>query len=161
MQHEAYNKLYSLSEKVHSLDDADIRQDFDYLQVSDHFYYMSTKFFSDGEVHSYFNPYDSPYDAFINYMNVLSDFEIRVNAAVQAGADDDVARLSKIILEKEEQLEKLEKRLAAKETSALKKKSTPKKASTSRKPSSQQNAGALKKVSAAKKGPTPKKSKKS
>ena len=58
-----------------------LMQDFTYLQVSDHFYYMSTKFFSDGEVHSYFNPYDTPYDAFINYMNVLSDFEIRVNAA--------------------------------------------------------------------------------
>ena len=43
---------------------------------------MSTKFFSDGEVHKYFNPYDSPYDAFINYMNVLSDFIIRIDDAV-------------------------------------------------------------------------------
>jgi len=128
MQHEAFNKLYSLCDKVKSVDDAAIRQDFDYLQVSDHFYYMSTKFFSDGEVHSYFNPYDTPYDAFINYMNVLSDFEIRVNAAIQTGGDNDVARLSKIIKEKEEQLEKLEKRLAAKKTS------TPKKTSTAKKP---------------------------
>ena len=48
------------------------------MQESDHFYYMATKWFSDGDVHSYFNPYDSPYEAFINYMNVLSDFEIEV-----------------------------------------------------------------------------------
>ena len=57
MQQEAFNKLYSLSDKVYATDDQDIKQDFTYLQVSDHFYYMSTKFFSDGEVHSYFNPY--------------------------------------------------------------------------------------------------------
>ena len=48
------------------------------LQESDHFYYMCTKFFSDGAVHTYFNPYDTPYEAFINYMNVLSDLMIRV-----------------------------------------------------------------------------------
>jgi len=122
MQNEAFDKLYSLCDKVNDIDDQAIKQDFDYLQVSDHFYYMSTKFFSDGEVHSYFNPYDTPYDAFINYMNVLSDFEIRVNAAVEAGEDNDLARLSKIIKEKDEQIEKLEKRLTAN------KKSTPKKA---------------------------------
>ncbi len=43
---------------------------------------MSTKFFSDGEVHSYFNPYNTPYEAFINYMNALSDFIIRIDDAV-------------------------------------------------------------------------------
>ena len=112
LQNEAFNKLYSLGEKVYASGDDAIKQDYTYLQVSDHFYYMSTKFFSDGEVHSYFNPYDTPYDAFINYMNVLSDFEIRVNASVQSSKDDQVARLSRIIKEKDEQLEKLEKRLA-------------------------------------------------
>lgn len=111
MQQEAFEKLYSLSDKVYSIDDPAIRQDYSYLQISDHFYYMSTKFFSDGEVHSYFNPFDTPYDAFINYMNILSDFEIRVNAALQLHVDDDVARLSKIIQEKEEQLKRLEKQL--------------------------------------------------
>ena len=112
MQQEAYDKLYSLTEKVYASENEALLQDFTYLQVSDHFYYMSTKFFSDGEVHSYFNPYDTPYDAFINYMNVLSDFEIRVNAAIASGTDDDIARLSKIISEKDEQLAKLEKQLA-------------------------------------------------
>ena len=123
MQHEAFDKLYSLGEKVYASGDESIKQDYAFLQVSDHFYYMSTKFFSDGEVHSYFNPYDTPYDAFINYMNVLSDFEIRVNAASQADVHDDVIRLSKIIKEKDEQLEKLEKRVAAKTGTAAKKKS--------------------------------------
>ena len=53
-------------------------KDWNYLQTSDHFYYMCTKFFSDGDVHKYFNHYSTPYDAYINYMNVLSDFEERV-----------------------------------------------------------------------------------
>jgi alpha-amylase len=117
MQGEAFEKLYSLRDKVYASGDPTILQDFYYLQVSDHFYYMSTKFFSDGEVHSYFNPYDTPYDAFINYMNVLSDFEIRVNAAVRVEVDDDVARLSKIIKEKDDQIARMEKRLSAKEKS--------------------------------------------
>jgi hypothetical protein len=46
------------------------------LQSSDHFYYMCTKWFSDGDVHKYFNPYGSPYDAYINFMNVLGDFTL-------------------------------------------------------------------------------------
>ena len=139
LQNEAFDKLYSLGEKVYESGNEGIKQDYAYLQVSDHFYYMSTKFYSDGEVHSYFNPYDTPYDAFINYMNVLSDFEIRVNAAVNAGVDDHVARLSKIIKEKDEQLEKLEKRLAAKletfakKTVATKKTATTKKSSVTKK----------------------------
>jgi alpha-amylase len=59
--------------------DQDLHRDWNYLQTSDHFYYMCTKWFSDGDVHQYFNPYGSPYDAFLNYMNILSDFLIRVN----------------------------------------------------------------------------------
>ena len=75
------NKLYALEEKLILLDKADLWADFGHLQESDHLYYMCTKFFSDGEVHKMFNPYDTPYEAFINYMNVLSDFIIRVNDA--------------------------------------------------------------------------------
>lgn len=78
LQVAALEKLYSLASKVDKCDDEQIRKDWDYLQASDHFYYMATKFFSDGAVHAYFNPYDTPYDAFMNYMNVLSDFEIRL-----------------------------------------------------------------------------------
>lgn len=78
LQDEAFNTLYSLADRVAEIDDPDLHRDWLYLQTSDHFYYMCTKWFSDGDVHKYFNPYDSPYDAFINYMNVLSDFMLRV-----------------------------------------------------------------------------------
>ncbi|HCX75196.1 MAG TPA: alpha-amylase, partial [Algoriphagus sp.] len=63
--------------------DPDLMRDWNYLQTSDHFYYMCTKFFSDGDIHSYFSPYDTPYDAFINYMNVLSDFVLRVKGKIK------------------------------------------------------------------------------
>lgn len=135
MQHEAFKKLYSLEESVYNAEDPSIQQDFGYLQVSDHFYYMSTKFFSDGEVHSYFNPYDTPYDAFINYMNVLSDFEIRVNAAQQSNVDNDLARLSRIIKEKEAQIEKLEKKLELKKNIETKKRTAQKNGNTAKKDS--------------------------
>lgn len=82
LQQDAFNKLYALEEKLILLDKADLWADFGHLQESDHLYYMCTKFFSDGEVHKMFNPYDTPYEAFINYMNVLSDFSIRVNDAI-------------------------------------------------------------------------------
>lgn len=78
LQDEAFDRLYELEAMVRDIDDMDIQRDWTYLQTSDHFYYMCTKFFSDGDIHSYFSPYDSPYDAFINYMNVLSDFILRV-----------------------------------------------------------------------------------
>jgi len=153
MQNEAFNKLYSLGDRVAESGDEGIKQDYAYLQVSDHFYYMSTKFFSDGEVHSYFNPYDTPYDAFINYMNVLSDFEIRVNAAARSGMDDDVARLSKIIKEKNEQLEKLESRIAA-----SKKADTTKRTAAAKKPAATKRSSTAKTKAPSKKGPTGKKS---
>ncbi len=79
LQDEAFNKLYSLEEKVRKCKNEDILRLWRFLQVSDNFYYMCTKWFSDGEVHKYFNPYNSPYEAFINYMNVLSDFSIKVD----------------------------------------------------------------------------------
>ncbi len=81
MQDEAFGKLYELNAKIKRLKDDDLMRNWRYLQTSDHFYYMCTKWFSDGDVHKYFNPYSSPYDAFINYMNVLSDLYIRVEKA--------------------------------------------------------------------------------
>ena len=82
LQNDAFNKLYDQVEKLSLLDDEGLWADFGHLQESDHFYYMCTKFFSDGAVHKYFNPYDTPYEAFINYMNVLSDFILRVDDAI-------------------------------------------------------------------------------
>jgi len=84
LQEEAFNKLYAMEADVYKTKDENLVSIFRKLQESDHFYYMCTKFFSDGSVHSYFNPYDTPYEAFINYMNVLADFELRVKEKLKA-----------------------------------------------------------------------------
>ena len=76
LQREALKTLYDIGERLRMTSDRRLKQDWLYLQTSDHFYYMSTKHFSDGATHSQFSPYDS----FINYMNVLSDFIERVKA---------------------------------------------------------------------------------
>ena len=84
LQNEAFSKLYALKDKVKALKNADYEYVWNFMQTSDHFYYMATKWLSDGDVHSYFNPYGSSYEAFINYMNVLADFEIEVDKALAA-----------------------------------------------------------------------------
>ena len=77
MQESALLELYRLEEKVKSTEDEKILEDWRKLQTSDHFYYMCTKYFADGDVHKYFNPYDSPYDSYINFMNVLDNLNSR------------------------------------------------------------------------------------
>ena len=84
LQNEAFGKLYEMKDKVRSLKSEDFNYVWNFLQTSDHFYYMATKWLSDGDVHSYFNPYTSSYEAFMNYMNVLSDFQIEVEKALEA-----------------------------------------------------------------------------
>ncbi len=107
MQQEAFHKLYEIQERMSRVQDQSLIRDWDALQASDHFYYMCTKFFSNAEIHTYSNPYESPYDAFINYMNVLSDFKIRVNsAAPENQVDQDIATLTRLLEEKEEKLRK-------------------------------------------------------
>ena len=81
LQNEAFAKLYALAPKVKKAKNKDFEYVWHFMQNSDHFYYMATKWFSDGDVHSYFNPYGSAYEAFINYMNVLSDFDIELTKA--------------------------------------------------------------------------------
>jgi len=112
LQNDAFNRLYSLTDKINKCTDKKILTDWKYLQTSDHFYYMSTKMLSDGEVHQYFNPYDSPYDAYINYMNILSDFIIRLNSAVpESDTEKEIATLAAIIYEKNLLIEKYEEEL--------------------------------------------------
>ncbi len=89
LQDDAFNNLYALHDKVMQTNDSSLIKDWKYLQTSDHFYYMCTKFFSDGDVHMYFNPYDTPYDAFINYMNILSDFMQRIDFSLENKAQID------------------------------------------------------------------------
>jgi len=106
LQAAALDKLYELTDKVTRCEDKQIMKDWEYLQASDHFYYMATKFFSDGAVHAYFNPYDTPYDAFMNYMNVLSDFEIRVNRFIPDKVEhNEISKLNNLIKEKESIIE--------------------------------------------------------
>ena len=81
MQENALNELYALESKVKSTGDAEIISDWRKLQTSDHFYYMCTKWFADGDVHKYFNPYDSPYESYINFMNILDNLDDRCSRA--------------------------------------------------------------------------------
>jgi alpha-amylase len=107
LQIAALDKLYSLAERVNKCEDDHIKKDWEYLQASDHFYYMATKFFSDGVVHAYFNPYETPYDAFMNYMNVLSDFEIRLKKWFPESAEQDqIVKLDSLLREKDIIIEK-------------------------------------------------------
>ena len=78
IQTSAISFLYSLEDKIISSADMKLIDSWRKLQTSDHFYYMCTKWFSDGDVHKYFNPYESPYDAFISFMNAASDLKLRL-----------------------------------------------------------------------------------
>jgi alpha-amylase len=82
MQENALTELYKLENKVKIANDPDIISDWRKLQTSDHFYYMCTKYFADGDVHKYFNPYDSPYDSYINFMNILDNLNYRCSGAI-------------------------------------------------------------------------------
>lgn len=85
LQDDAFENLYAMEELVRGSDDPEIHKDWGFLQSSDHFYYMCTKWFSDGDVHKYFNPYGSPYEAYINYMNVLADLRQRLEQGITPG----------------------------------------------------------------------------
>jgi len=81
MQSNALYELYRLEPQIKATGDPALLEDWRKLQTSDHFYYMCTKYFADGDVHKYFNPYASPYDSYINFMNVLDNIRSRVRKA--------------------------------------------------------------------------------
>ena len=109
LQKEAFQHLYALRERVKKCTDPQLLKDWTYLQSNDHLYYMCTKFFSDGEVHKFFNPYGNPYEAFINYMNVLSDFTLRLNILVPVNENEaEATKLRLVIEEKNKKLEEAE-----------------------------------------------------
>lgn len=89
LQNEALGKLYAVAERVNLCQDRRLKQDWEYLQSSDHFYYMSTKNMADGASHAAFSPYDSPFAAFTNYMNVLADFLVRVEEQYPESIDNE------------------------------------------------------------------------
>jgi len=84
MQNAAINSLYELTEKIHQTHDLLLIEDWRKLQTSDHFYYMCTKYFNDGDIHAYFSPYDTPYEAHMNFMNAYRDIVYRIS---QKGID--------------------------------------------------------------------------
>ena len=84
MQRDAFDCLIKMEPDVKNLMDRSMLQTWRKLQTSDHFYYMSTKGGNDGGVHAYFSPYPSPYEAFINYMNVLTDLALRIRISKTA-----------------------------------------------------------------------------
>ncbi|HML73442.1 MAG TPA: glycoside hydrolase family 57 protein [Anaerohalosphaeraceae bacterium] len=86
MQSNALHEVYRLEKMVKQTRDDQLLADWRKLQTSDHFYYMCTKYFADGDVHKYFNPYDSPYDSYINYMNVLNNLKARCEQALPGQA---------------------------------------------------------------------------
>ncbi len=135
LQLDAFNRLSQFTERVNQCNDPKIQKDWQYLQASDHFYYMSTKFFSDGAIPVYFNPYESPYDAYINYMNVLSDFGIRLHALVpEDSVDHDIVKLSHTIDEKNELIRKYEAELKRLKSTKTKIVSAQRKTTSSKKP---------------------------
>jgi len=87
MQANALHELYRLEPAIKQAGDEKLLDDWRKLQTSDHFYYMCTKHFADGTVHKYFNPYDTPYDAFINFMNVLDNLRGRLGRAAPQPED--------------------------------------------------------------------------
>lgn len=113
LQHSAFDKLYSIGERVRLSYNKSLLQDWYYLQSSDHLYFMSTK----SGFHRQNCWYDSPYDAFMNYMNVLSDFIERVNSMFPEGVDNEelnslmqtIEAQSKVIAELQTENEKLKK----------------------------------------------------
>lgn len=78
MQQEAINDLYQLEGRIQATGDWSLIEDWRRLQTSDHFYYMCTKWFNDGDIHAYFSPYNTPYDAVMNFMNAYRDLEYRI-----------------------------------------------------------------------------------
>ena len=169
LQREAFNKLYSVAERVHLSDDRRIKQDWDYLQASNNFRFMTTK-----NTGIWLNRgiYDSPHDAFTNYMNILGDFIKRVNSLYPEDVDseelnsllttiknqgDEITELQKEVAKWQA---KAEKETAAKKTAAKKsvvaKESVVKKEPAAKKSATKKTAESKKAVGRAKKTVTKK-----
>jgi alpha-amylase len=78
MQQASLRRIYDIEKAVVKSGNIQLLQDWRRMQTSDHFYYMCTKWFNDGDVHKYFNPYDTPYESFINFTNAINDIALRL-----------------------------------------------------------------------------------
>lgn len=114
LQNEAFEKLYSVSERVRLCDDRRLKQDWYYLQAADHLFYMATKHFADGAAHSNFSPYETPFQAFTNYMNVLADFIVRVEEQYPLSIEnEELNALLTTIRNQEREIETLNKEVTS------------------------------------------------
>lgn len=156
LQREALRKLYAVAERVSLCNDRRLKQDWEYLQSSDHFYYMSTKNMADGASHAAFSPYDSPFAAFTNYMNVLADFLVRVEEQYPESIDneelnsllltirnqaDEITSLKKEVTSLRTDMENREEGLVTEEKSAKK---VPAKKAAAKKPAAEKKPAAKK-----------------
>ena len=142
MQREAFNKLYSVAERVHLCNDRRIKQDWDYLQASNNFRFMTTK---NSGVSLYRGIYESPYDAFTNYMNILGDFIKRVDALYPVDIDNEELNallttiknqgdeIEELHRELEKERAKLGKAIVEEKKTTTAKKAAPKKATPAKK----------------------------
>ena len=144
MQREAFNKLYSVAERVYLCNDKRIKQDWDYLQASNNFRFMTTK---ETGVSLNRGIYDSPFDAFTNYMNILGDFIKRVNSLYPVDMENEelgsllttIKNQGEELVQLNDEVAKLQKKLAeaekklAKEEKPAAKKPAAKKATTAKK----------------------------
>ncbi len=85
MQRDAFGSLYKFHDFITSNGYTQLVDAYRHLQTSDHFYYMATKNGADGTVHQYFSPYSSPYEAFMNFMNIIADLELQIKKQIQRG----------------------------------------------------------------------------
>lgn len=95
LQDSAIQEVYKLEQYIKATGDKKLLDDWRKLTTSDHYYYMCTKWFSDGDVHKYFNPYDSPYEAYIIFMNVLNDFTRRIKSKLDSQSQQNELRVKK------------------------------------------------------------------
>lgn len=94
IQSSAISFIYDLEKEVLNTHDEHLIEDWRRLQISDHYYYMCTKWFADGDVHKYFNPYESPYDAYISYMNAASDLKLRIQQFKKKSAKKGIKKVA-------------------------------------------------------------------
>lgn len=108
MQREAFNKLYSVAERVRICNNRQLKQDWDYLQATNNFRFMSTK---PSSVGAYRGIYDSPYDAFTNYMNIIGDFITRVNNLYPDVDNEELSSLMTVIKNQEDELNRKDREI--------------------------------------------------
>jgi len=105
IQKDAINTIYGMEAQVLQTKDKKIVENWRKLQTSDHFYYMCTKWSADGDVHAYFSLYQSPYDAYIAFMNALSDLQLRVRNVLEKQTER-IKELEDELQKKDEELPK-------------------------------------------------------